>query len=68
MTSMKSSEKKPGHFEIEAWNMLLFVAIMIVGLLVVAKCIPYYSKYKADKQRVLQETTQQQTVGKPETK
>ena len=48
MTGTKSNEKKPGHFEIEAWGMLLFAAIMIVGLFVVAKCLPYYWKYKAE--------------------
>ncbi len=59
-------EKKPGHFEIEAWGMLLFFAIMIIGLLAVAKFLPYYWKYKADKQRVQQENSQQHTVSGPD--
>lgn len=62
---VKNKEKKPGHFEIEAWGMLLFAAIIIVGLFVVVKCFPYYRKYKADQQRVQQEHTQQQTVNGP---
>jgi len=57
---MKPKEKKPGHFEIEAWGMLLFFAILIVGFFGVAKLLPYYWKYKTEKQRVLQETTRLQ--------
>jgi hypothetical protein len=62
---IKSKENKPGHFEIEAWGMLLFFTIMIAGLFGVVKCLPYYWKYKADQQRVQQENTQQQTNGGP---
>jgi hypothetical protein len=63
---MKSKEKKPGHFEIEAWGMLLFFAILIAGFFAIAKFLPYYSKYKAEKQRIQQQTTQQQTAGQPD--
>jgi hypothetical protein len=62
---MKINYKKPGHFEIEAWGMLLFFAILIVGLLGVAKCLPYYWKYKIDKQPVQQVNLQHQTVSQP---
>ncbi len=63
---MKIKEKKPGHFEIEAWNMLLLAVIMIIGLFIVVKCFPYYRKYKAEKQQVQQETTQHSVLGKPD--
>jgi hypothetical protein len=62
---MKNKEKKPGHFEIEAWSMLLFSAIVIAGLFCIVKCLPYYWKYSADQQRVQHENAQPQTFDGP---